>query len=491
MNKQSTSSSTALHWVNNRWLDSALHGESVDPATGNIIGDYAIGDDYTAQQAVEAAHAAFTQSEWRHNRELRARALHDLADRFEKNLPQLAALLSQENGKILPEAQFELSLVAPGLRYCAGLIYQDGGRAAQWAQGRFSLVIREPVGVVGISVPWNSPAALLSRSLAPALAAGCTVVVKMPGQTAQVNAAIARVMSECPWLPAGVVNMVTGEKEVLSYLVASPLVPAISFTGSTQTGRAIAASGAASLKRFGLELGGKTPLILFDDADLDASLVKAEQALTTFSGQFCMTASRLLVQRGVAEQVRERLSKQLAAVKVGPASDSSSQMGPLIDKASVARVDAMVEAAISEGARVLVRGGPLEEGALAAGAFYRPSLLEVTDPTMTIVQQEVFGPVLTLQVFDTEEEAVALANNSEYGLAASVWSRDADRPLRVAARLEAGTVWINDWATMRDEFEEGGYKQSGLGRLRGLAQMDDFLEYKHIVLQPGAMPTKD
>ncbi|EBS7633722.1 aldehyde dehydrogenase family protein [Salmonella enterica] len=477
----------ALHWVNGQWLDSAEHGESVDPATGHKIGDYAIGDENTAREAVNAARMAFINTDWRHNRELRAQALHDLAERFERHIPELAQLLSLENGKILPEAQFELSLVAPGLRYCAGLIYQDGGRAAQWAQGRFSLLIREPVGVAGISVPWNSPAALLSRSLAPALAAGCTVVVKMPGLTAQVNAAIARIIASSPYLPEGVVNMVTGEKEVLSYLVESPDVPVISFTGSTQTGRALAASGAAKLKRFGFELGGKTPVIVFDDADLDAALPKIEKALTTFSGQFCMTGSRLLVQQGIADRLRERLSNRLQSVKVGPASDGSSEMGPLINRANVTRVDALVENAIRDGARVLVRGGPANDGPLAAGAFYRPTLLEVSDAALPVVQQEIFGPVLTLQIFNTEEEAVALANHSEYGLAASVWSRDVDRPLRVAAQLEAGTIWINDWATMRDEFEEGGYKQSGTGRLRGLAQMDDFLEYKHIVLQPGVM----
>ena len=204
-----------------------------------------------------------------------------------------------------------------------------------------------------------------------------------------------------------------------------------------------------------------------------------------------MTGSRLLVQSGVADFVRKQLAERLRRVKVGPASDSNSDMGPMIDKANVQRVNQMVEDALAAGARVIVRGGPVTEGPLARGAFYRPTFLEVTDSRLPIVQEEVFGPVLTMQVFDTEAEVIALANDSEYGLAASIWTRDVDRPLRIGRDLQVGTVWVNDWVMMRDEFEEGGYKQSGRGRLRGLAALDDFLEYKHIVLKPGVVSPRE
>jgi betaine-aldehyde dehydrogenase len=270
-------------------------------------------------------------------------------------------------------------------------------------------------------------------------------------------------------------------------LVESKDVRVISFTGSTKTAKIISAAGAATLKVFQTELGGKTPIIVFDDADLNAAAPKIEKSLTVFAGQFCMTGSRLLVQRGIADEFRELIKERLERVKVGPASDPSSDMGPVIDKANVARIDKIVEDAIAKGAKVILRGGPVTEGILAKGAFYRPALLEVTDPKMAIFQDEIFGPVLTMMVFDSEEEAVRLANDSEYGLAASIWTRNVDRPLRVAREIDAGTIWINDWAIVRDEFEEGGFKRSGNGRLNGQSAIDDFLEYKHIVFNSGVI----
>ena len=224
---------------------------------------------------------------------------------------------------------------------------------------------------------------------------------------------------------------------------------------------------------------------MFDDADLEAVVPKLVEALIVFSGQFCMTGSRLLVQRGAADRLRPMLAKRLEAVRVGPASDSTSEMGPLIDRPNVEQVDKMVEEAIAAGAIPVVRGGPVAEGLLSRGAFFRPVLLEMSDPKLPIVQREVFGPVLTMQVFDDEAEGIALANDTEYGQSASIWSRDIDRPLRVARQVEAGTIWINNWAVLFDQFEEGGFKQSGQGRMRGFAVMDDFLEYKHIALTPG------
>lgn len=271
-----------------------------------------------------------------------------------------------------------------------------------------------------------------------------------------------------------------------AFLVESPDAPTISFTGTTGTGRAMSATGAAQLRRFGMELGGKTPLLVFDDADIDLALPALEKALTVFGGLFCMTGSRLLVQAGIYDTFRERMAERLRNVKPGPAADPASDMGPLIDRPNMERVDRVVEAALRSGATAIVRGGPITDGPLAAGAFHRPALLEVADNAMAIMQEEAFGPVMTIQRFSTEADAIALANDNEYGPAASVWTRDVDRSLRVAQALDAGSIWINDWAKVYDSTEEGGFKQSGLGRLNGIAAIDDFVEYKHIALSRAA-----
>lgn len=473
---------TARHWIGGEWLDSATRSDSIDPATGKTIGTYTEAGAIEAGQAIAAARRAFVGTGWRGDRRLRAKALNEMADRFEAQTDDLVAILALENGKIAAEARFEVGMVPSKLRFYAALALTEFGRAVEAAPGRYSTTLRQAVGVAGIIAPWNSPVVLFIRSLAPALAAGCTVVGKLPGFTAQTNARMCEVFSDVRSLPAGVINVFNEAGGAgARAIVDSPDVPTISLTGSSKTGQAIMASGAKNMKRFGGELGGKTPVLVFDDADLDKALPKIEKALTTFAGQFCMTGSRLLVHRPILDAVRDRLGARLEAVKAGPASDPSSDMGPMINLANVQRVDGVVEAAIAAGAAAIVRGGPFRDGPLARGAFYRPTLLEINDHALPIAQEEVFGPVLVMQAFDTEAEAVALANDSQYGLAASIWSRDVDRPLRIARQIDAGTVWVNNWAVVYDETEEGGFKQSGLGRLNGVSAMDDFLEYRTII----------
>ncbi|MGW4809214.1 aldehyde dehydrogenase family protein [Kitasatospora sp. NPDC004272] len=476
-----TMENTARHWIDGEWVDSARTSESIDPATGETIGRYADGGAEEGRRAVDAAARAFTGGTWRLDPMLRATALSHLADAYDARMPEVVDTLCRENGKLRHEAGFEAHFILRALRFAAGLAVQPHGRVTDTHPGRQAMTIRQPVGVAGIVVPWNSPAYLCIRALAPALAAGCTAVVKMPGQAARTAALMSEILASVPELPRGAVNVVVESgSDVARLLVESPRVPVISFTGSTATGRLVAQAAAARFKRVGLELGGKTPHLVFADADLDAALATAVQSCTVFAGQFCMTGSRVLLQREIADEFTAALARRLEAVRPGPAADPDSQIGPLIDRAAVARVDAAVEAAIAAGAVPVVRGGPSTRPELAGGAFYHPTLLTVPDSSLAIVQEETFGPVQTLQVFDTEAEAVALANDTEYGLSACIWSRDADRPLRVARQLNAGLISVNSWANLTVEFEEGGFKSSGVGRLGGTASVEDFLEYKQI-----------
>ncbi|GAA3614969.1 aldehyde dehydrogenase family protein [Kineosporia mesophila] len=469
------------HWIGAQYVGGGVILPSVDPATGATIGSF---HDVEAEQvgaAIVAAKNAFETSSWPDSPMLRSQVLSHLADRFEDRREELVTSLCRENGKLQAEALRETSYIGRALRMAAGLAIHPRGRVADVAPGVQSMAIRQPIGVVGVITPWNSPSYLSVRSIAPALAAGCTVVVKMPAQAAQTAAIVMDLLASVPELPAGVVNILIETGSVAARrLVEAPDVKAISYTGSTATGRNIAQAAASQLKRVGLELGGKTPHLIFPDADLDAAIPVVVKSCTVFAGQFCMTGSRVLVHESIADEVRTRLVAALGAVRPGPAADPASDMGPLIDQAAVRRVNRMVDEAVEGGARVLLRGGPGVEEPGSAGSFYRPTLLEVDDSAVPIVQQEIFGPVQVLQVFATEDEAVALANDTEFGLSASIWTRDVDRPVRLSRRLEAGLISVNSWANLTVEFEEGGWKASGTGRLGGLAGLDDFLEYKQI-----------
>jgi betaine-aldehyde dehydrogenase len=474
-------SEIAKHWIDGEWVGSANVSQSINPATGEVLGQWADGGEPEARAAIAAARRAFETTPWPRDRTLRHKALTEMAERFDARVAELGPLVTRENGKKIAEGMLEASIVGGTLRHTGAQALTETGISAEVAPGQWFSTYAEPAGVVGIIVPWNSPVALLIRSLAPALSAGNTVAVKMPGQTALVANLVSQILAEVESLPRGVINIFTESGNVgAPVLVASPDVQVISYTGSVSVGRSVAATGAPTLKRMNLELGGKTPMIVFDDANLDATVPVLAAGITTFSGQFCMTGSRILVQRGVANEVRTRLAAILERVRVGDGSDNETDMGPLIDKGSVARVDRMVQEALTY-AKPIVRGGPATEGALAAGAFYRPTLLEVDDVTSAIVQQEVFGPVATFEVFDDEAEAIARANATEMGLAAAIFTNNLSISRRVSREIQAGTVWTNTWAAINDGFAEGGYRQSGIGRLRGPLAITEFQEAKTVV----------
>jgi betaine-aldehyde dehydrogenase len=475
------SSRIAKHWIDGEWVESDTVSESINPATGDVLGQWEDGGESEARASIAAARRAFDTSPWARDRDLRNRALIEMAEAFDAHAEELGPLVTKENGKKIAEGMLEATVPGLTLRHAAGQALTDTGISAEVAPGQWYSTYGEPAGVVGVIVPWNSPVVLLIRSLAPALAAGNTTAVKMPGQTALVANLVSQIMAEVTTLPRGVVNMFTESGNTgAPYLVASPDVQVISYTGSTTVGRMVAAAGAPTLKRMNLELGGKTPMIVFDDADLDAAVPLLVAAVTTFAGQFCMTGSRILVQRGVADELRGRLVTAFEAVRVGDGIDPETDMGPMIDKANVARVDGLVEAALAY-ATPIVRGGPAVDGPLAVGAFYRPTLLEVDDVNTDLVQKEIFGPVATFEVFDSEADAIARANATELGLSAGIFTNDINISRRVSREIQFGTVWTNTWAAINDGFAEGGFKQSGIGRLRGPLAIADFQEAKTVV----------
>jgi acyl-CoA reductase-like NAD-dependent aldehyde dehydrogenase len=440
----------AEHWIDGEWIGSGIVSESVNPATGEVLGRWADGGEDEARAAIAAARRAFDSSRWSRERTLRNQVLNEMADHFDAHANDLGQLVTKENGKKLSEGMLESTTAGATLRHAAALALTDTGISAEIAPGQ-----------------WFS---------------------KMPGQTALVANLVSRIIAEVESLPRGVVNIFTESGNTgAPYLVASPDVQVVSYTGSSPVGRIIAAAGAPTLKRMNLELGGKTPMIVFDDADLDAIVPLLAAGVTTFAGQFCMTGSRILVQRGVADEVRTRLAAMLEGIRVGDGLDPDTDMGPLIDKANVVRVDSMVQAALAY-AKPIVRGGPATDPALAAGAFYRPALLEVEDVNSEIVQKEVFGPVATFEVFDTEADAISRANAGEMGLAAGLFTNDINTSRRVSREIQAGTIWTNGWAAINDGFAEGGYKQSGVGRLRGPLAITEFQEAKTVVhsIPPGS-----
>jgi betaine-aldehyde dehydrogenase len=474
-----TAITPARNWINGAWNGAGAIKESISPSTGKVLGTFVDIGTEEARLAIEAARTAFDISTWSQDHSLRSRALFELADRIEARAPAIARMLSREGGKLHPQTQWELQGSVDWLRYAAAIaLTHTGGRAMETAPGVHFRSDPEPMGVVGVISPWNSPIILSVRAIGPALAAGCTVVLKLPHQTALTNGLFSEAIAATKLLPQGVLNTITESGSIgASMLVDSPEVNAISYTGSTKTGRLIAANGAKTLKRLNLELGGKTPLVVFDDVNLDAIVPQIVTALLAMNGQFCCTGSRVLVQRGIADAMRAALITAYQNVQLGESEDPSAQLGPVIDIASVKHIDRIVEEAKTY-AKILVRGGPVTDGPLANGAFYKPCLIEVEPLDAFIVQNELFGPIQTFEIFDDEADAIRRANGTEFGLAASVFTSDATRARRVAKAIRASQVWLNCWGVLSEYFEHKGYKHSGIGFLSGPRALEEFQEIK-------------
>jgi aldehyde dehydrogenase (NAD+) len=467
-------------YIGGEWQD-AVSGKtfaSINPATGGVLAEVAEGDAEDIDRAVRAAREAFEGGKWpTMDARKRGKLLYAIADRLEARADELARLETLDNGKPVREARmFDIEGSIECFRYYAGWADKIDGDVIPVPGPYLNYTRREPVGVCGQIIPWNYPLQMAAWKVAPALACGNTVVLKPAEQTPLTALELARCAEEAG-LPPGVLNVVPGFGQTAgAALVRHPEVDKIAFTGSTEVGKVIQREAAGTLKRVSLELGGKSPNIVLADADLEAAVRGAASAIFYNTGQACTAGSRLLVEEKVRDELVEKLVKRAEGMRPGDPLDPKCRMGPLVSQEQLDRVLGYVEKGKAEGAE-LVFGGDRPDG---RGYFLNPTIFDRVRPEMTIAREEIFGPVLAVTTFADEEEAVALANRSEYGLAAAVWTKDVRKAHRIAHALRAGTVWINMYHTLDTGSPFGGYKQSGYGRELGKYALDLYTQVKSV-----------
>lgn len=461
---------------------------SHDPYRGTPWARIANGNSSDVDEAVEAAHRALTSGPWPElTASGRGALLCRLGDAVAANARRLAEIEVRDNGKLFTEMHGQLSYLPQWFHYYGGLADKVEGTVPPLdKKGYFAFTRKEPVGVVGIITPWNSPLLLLAWKLAPALAAGCTVVVKPSEFTSASTLELARVLDDAG-LPAGVFNVVTGfGEDVGAPLVAHPLVRKISFTGSDSTGRNIGATAGRELKRVSLELGGKSPNVVFADADLEAAVNGVVSGIFAATGQTCIAGSRLLVQESVHDEVVDQVVKLAASARMGDPMAETTQVGPITTRAQYTKVLDYLAVAREEGAHAVLGGHPADRPECGDGWFVEPTVFTGVDNSMRIAQEEVFGPVLAVIPFRDEDHAVAIANDVRFGLGAGVWTSDIGRAFRMAERIQSGTVWVNTYRAVSYLTPFGGVKDSGIGRENGRHAIDAYLEDKTVWINTGA-----
>jgi len=471
-------------FINGEWVDTDDHYEIVNPATGDVEATLAKGDLSHVDRAVDAAQHAFNASGWRHTgMSERAELLERVAQAIAERAAELSVSAARENGTPVRLAQ-ALSVgfpVAHINHYAALARHYVGERVVTSTQDTAEIIRREPLGVVAGIVPWNFPLLLAVWKTMPAIAAGNSVVLKVDEKTPIGTLLLAGMLQESG-LPAGVFNVVTGDgPSVGGYLSAHPKVRKVSFTGSTATGKSVMRSAAENVKQLTLELGGKGANIVLDDADLELAVDGALWAFLAHAGQACESGTRLLIHESIHDEFLERLVRRAGDLRVGDPLDPSSDIGPVMNARQRERILDYVTGAEAEGARVVFRG-TLPESLSKGGYWVPPTIFSDVTPDMRIAYEEIFGPVLAVLRFKDDDEAVSIANGTEYGLSAGVWSIDRGRAMTVATRLEVGTVWINDWHNLSGNLPFGGYKQSGFGRELGPHALDEFTQEKAICL---------
>ncbi|MBT9470569.1 MAG: aldehyde dehydrogenase [Pseudomonadota bacterium] len=462
--------------VGGRWL------ETSDPVTGEDWAWVPRGDAEDAERAVSAAHRAFSEGAWPSmSASARGALMRKLGDLIGENAEWLAHVEMKDNGKLLAELTMQMRYMSNYYYYYGGLADKIEGTVIPTDKpGVFNYTKSEPIGVVACIMPWNSPLPLMSLKLAPALAAGCTVVLK-PSEFTSASLLEFVKLVEAAGFPKGVVNVLTGYgAEVGDALISHPHVERIAFTGGPEAGRIINEKAARHMKRVTMELGGKSPNIVFDDADIDQAVKGVVAGIFAASGQTCVAGSRLLVQDSIHDVFLERLQAFIADVRFGHPSDPQTQIAPISTKPQLEKIKAYVEIAKGEGARLVAGGAPASVPGYPNGLFFQPTIFADVRNEMRIAQEEVFGPILAVIRFKDEEEAVRIANDTQFGLAAGVWTRSMRRALMMTDRVRAGTIWVNNYRSTSATSPFGGFKMSGIGREGGIAGIREYMEVKSV-----------
>ena len=471
-------------FIGGEWVEPLDGGvrPSIDPATGKPWADVAYGGIADIDRAVAAARDAF-EGPWRrmpgHER---AALMRKFADLYATRVEELATIESQDNGRAIRESRGDIGFHSQYYHWFASLADKLSGRTIPMDDSVHAFTSRVPIGVVGMITPWNVPLMAAAWKLGPALAAGCTIVLKPAEQTPASSLALAALFEEAGF-PPGVVNVVPGDGLTAgAHLVAHEQVAKISFTGEGSTAKAILRNGAESLKRYSFELGGKAPHIIFADADVDNALNAATGSAWALCGQSCALGSRVLVERPIYDRVVEEFKSRAGRVRVGMPLDSATHMGPQAHSEQLDKTLSYVGVGREEGAELICGGSRIDRDGLSGGYFVEPTVFAGVGPNMRIAQEEIFGPVAALIPFSGEDEAVAIANGTPYGLTAGLWTNDVGRAHRVAARIDAGMVWVNTYRYIRWSTPYGGFKKSGWGRENGIEALDPYLETKTTII---------
>lgn len=471
-------------FINGKRVDSS-GGEKrgiIHPATGEVKSTFQEATAADTEKAIAAARKAFDDGHWTSfDAEQRSKILSQIASILKRDKDLFAEAESRDTAKRIVEAHYDMDDIISVFEHFAEEALKPHVREVDVKRDNVhSQIVSEPVGVVAMITPWNYPLLQASWKIAPAIAAGCTFVIKPSELTPSTTSMLMDVMTEAG-LPDGVANLTLGAGATAGApLSVHPDIDMVSFTGGLSTGKRIMANAADTVKKVALELGGKNPNIIFADADLDVAIDNALTAVFLHSGQVCSAGARLLVERSVHDKVVDEIACRADNIILGGSHDDKAQTGALISEGHRAKVEEYVAAALAEGAVLRAGGTRPSEPELANGYFYRPTVLDNCNTKMNCVQDESFGPVLTVEVFDTEEEAIALGNDTIYGLAGAVWTQDLDKARRVTKKLRHGTIWINDYHPYVAQAEWGGFKQSGVGRELGEAGFAEYLEHKHI-----------